>query len=38
MEIAFFVKEDSLKRLCPEMSSTEAGFLEAFDAAQEADI
>jgi Protein of unknown function (DUF1488) len=33
MEISFFVEEGALRRLCPEMSSVEAGFLGAFDAA-----
>ncbi|KPK10811.1 MAG: hypothetical protein AMJ68_08075 [Acidithiobacillales bacterium SG8_45] len=31
IEISFFVEQDALKRLCPEMSSVEAGFLQAFD-------
>jgi len=31
IEVSFFVEADALKRLCPEMSSAEAGFLEAFD-------
>ena len=34
LEISFFVEADALKRLCPEMSSVEAGFLKAFDAAR----
>jgi Protein of unknown function (DUF1488) len=33
MEISFFVEEAALRRLCPEMSSVEAGFLGAFDVA-----
>jgi Protein of unknown function (DUF1488) len=33
IEVSFFVEADALKRLCPEMSSTETGFLSAFDAA-----
>jgi hypothetical protein len=31
IEIAFFVEEDALKKLCPGMGDTEAGFLKAFD-------
>ena len=31
VEISFFVELDALKRLCPEMSNAEAGFLQAFD-------
>jgi len=34
IEISFFVEAGALKRLCPEMSSAEAGFLKAFDAAR----
>lgn len=34
IEISFFVELDALKRLCPEMSSVEAGFLQAFDSAR----
>ena len=34
MEVSFFVGADALKKLCPEMSSAEAGFLKAFDAAR----
>jgi len=33
IEVSFFVEADALKRLCPEMGSTETGFLKAFDAA-----
>jgi hypothetical protein len=33
IEISFFVGMDALKRLCPEMSEAESGFLQAFDAA-----
>ena len=33
IEISFFVEADALKRLCPEMSDAESGFLQAFDAA-----
>lgn len=33
IEVSFFVGIDALKRLCPEMSGTESGFLQAFDAA-----
>jgi hypothetical protein len=32
IEISFFVEADALKRLCPEMSGAESGFLNAFDA------
>jgi len=32
MEISFFVEEDALKQLCPEMNNAEAEFLKAFDA------
>jgi len=32
IEISFFVEGNALKRLCPEMTSAEAGFLKAFDA------
>ena len=34
IEVSFFVEADALKRLCPEMSSAEAGFLQAFDTAR----
>jgi hypothetical protein len=34
IEISFFVGADALKRLCPEMSGAETGFLKAFDAAR----
>lgn len=34
IEISFFVGMDALKRLCPDMSEAESGFLQAFDAAQ----
>ena len=33
IEISFFVEADALKRLCPDMSDAESGFLQAFDAA-----
>ncbi len=33
IEISFFVGMDALKRLCPDMSDAESGFLQAFDAA-----
>ena len=33
IEISFFVGMDVLKRLCPDMSDAESGFLQAFDAA-----
>ncbi len=31
VEIAFFVEADALRKLCPQMSDVEAGFLMAFD-------
>jgi hypothetical protein len=34
IEVSFFVEEGALKRLCPDMSSAETGFLKAFDAAR----
>jgi hypothetical protein len=34
IEISFFVGMESLKRLCPDMSDAESGFLQAFDAAR----
>jgi hypothetical protein len=34
IEVSFFVGADALKKLCPEMGNTEAGFLGAFDAAR----
>jgi hypothetical protein len=34
IEVSFYVEADALKRLCPEMSSAETGFLQAFDAAR----
>ena len=33
IEISFYVGIDALKRLCPDMSDAESGFLQAFDAA-----
>jgi hypothetical protein len=33
LEISFFLEEDALKKLCPDMNCAEAGFLDAFDAA-----
>jgi hypothetical protein len=33
IEISFFVGIDALKRLCPDMSNAESGFLQAFDTA-----
>jgi hypothetical protein len=33
IEISFYVGIDALKRLCPDMSDVESGFLQAFDAA-----
>jgi hypothetical protein len=35
IEVSFFVGADVLKKLCPEMTDTEAGFLKAFDAARQ---
>jgi hypothetical protein len=32
IEVSFFVEAGALKRLCPEMSGAETGFLNAFDA------
>ena len=34
IEISLFVEVDALRKLCPEMSNVEAGFLKAFDAAR----
>lgn len=34
IEISFFVEVDALKRLCPDMSDAESGFLQAFDTAR----
>ena len=34
IEISFFVEADALKRLCPDMGSTEPRFLQAFDTAR----
>jgi hypothetical protein len=34
IEVSFFVEANALKKLCPEMSNLEAGFLKAFDAAR----
>ena len=34
IEISFFVELDALKRLFPEMSDVEAGFLQAFDSSR----
>lgn len=31
IEVAFFVETDALKRLCPDISILESGFLKAFD-------
>jgi hypothetical protein len=33
IEISFYVGMDALKRLCPDMSDAESGFLQAFDTA-----
>jgi hypothetical protein len=35
IEIAFYVGEDALKCLCPDMTGAEAGFLKAFDAVRD---
>ena len=32
IEIVFFVEANALRKLCPEMSNVETGFLKAFDA------
>lgn len=34
LEILFFVEGEALKKLCPEMSSADAGCLKAFDIAR----
>lgn len=34
IEISFYVELDALQRLCPNMGSIEAGFLQAFDTAR----
>ena len=34
IEVVFFVKASALKKLCPEVITVEAGFLEAFDSAK----
>jgi hypothetical protein len=34
IEVSFYVEAGALKRLCPEMGSAEAGFLQAFDQAR----
>ncbi len=34
IEISFFVETGALKKLCPEMSDIETGFLTAFDSAK----
>ena len=34
IEISFYVEADALKRLCPDMSNAEMGFLQAFDSAR----
>ena len=31
MEVSFFVEANALRKLCPQMSNTEAGCLQAFD-------
>ncbi|MES9903922.1 MAG: DUF1488 domain-containing protein [Sedimenticola sp.] len=35
MEVSFYLETAALKRLCPEMSNAEAGFLKAFDTSRE---
>ena len=35
IEVSFIVEADALKQLCPEMSSAETGFLQAFDTARQ---
>jgi len=35
IEASFFVEADALKRLCPEMTGAETGFLKAFDAVRD---
>jgi hypothetical protein len=35
IEVSFYVEADALMRLCPDMSSAEAGYLQAFDVARE---
>jgi hypothetical protein len=32
IEVSFFVEADALKRLCPDMTGAETGFLKVFDA------
>jgi hypothetical protein len=34
IEVSFFVGMEALKRLCPDMSDAESGFLQAFDGAR----
>ena len=34
IEVSFLVEGGALKKLCPDMSNVEAGFLEAFDNAR----
>ena len=34
IEISFFIEAEALKRLCPDMSEVESGFLQAFDTAR----
>jgi hypothetical protein len=33
IEVSFYVEEDALKRLCPEVIGAESAFLKVFDAA-----
>jgi hypothetical protein len=34
IEISFYVEQDALERLCPDLGSVEAEFLQAFDTAR----
>jgi hypothetical protein len=34
IEVTFFMETDALEKLCPDINSVEAGFLEAFDRAR----
>jgi len=34
IEVSFLVEEGALEKLCPDMSHTESGFLDAFDDAR----
>ena len=35
IEVSFFVEENALKRLCPEMNNVEASYLKAFDTSRD---